>query len=156
MDDRTITSDTGLFTLPARRRVIAVLGVVLIAALVLLVTIWWPTHDTPPASELTAHPPSAWSITDEGLTVDVPEGLAAYGHPFALPPTITLHPGQRIIVRNHDSITHVVLGMAVKAGRSADRVLERPGLEIYSDGCAAHTVGIGMTTLIITEAAPTP
>ena len=156
MDDRAITSDKRCSSLPARRRMMAALAVVALATLVLLVTIWWPTQHTPPASEVTAHPPSAWSITDEGLTVNVPEGLAAYGHPFALPPTIRLHPGQRIIVRNNDSITHVVLGMAVKAGGSSDRVLERPGLEIYSDGCAAHTVGIGMTTLIITDAAPTP
>lgn len=95
--------------------------------------------------------PAAWVLTDEGLAVVLPAGLAAHGHPFSLPPTITLESGTAIRVHNNDVITHVVLGMAVPAGESTTWNAGAPGIEIYSDGCAAHSVGSGMTSLIITE-----
>ncbi len=108
-------------------------------------------RDKAPTAMVVSPIPAAWVLTDEGLAVELPAGLAAHGHPFSLPPTITLESGTAIRVHNNDAITHVVLGMAVPAGDSATWNAGAPGIEIYSDGCAAHSVGSGMTSLIITE-----
>ncbi|MGI9253986.1 MAG: hypothetical protein ACR2J8_09580 [Thermomicrobiales bacterium] len=97
-------------------------------------------------------------ITDSnGIVVTVPDGAAreyaVSGHPFSLPPRIMMRTGQSIEVRNDDSLTHVILGMAVPAGSSKSRTLDRPGFEVYSAGCAAHAKGTELTTLVISAPA---
>ncbi|MCC6312900.1 MAG: hypothetical protein IT337_02715 [Thermomicrobiales bacterium] len=112
----------------------------------------------PPAAIVPAaphHVADALTYTGEGVEVVVPRGmvadLAGGGHGFELPSMVRMETGQTIVVRNDDDYTHVVLGMAVKAGATEQRVLEAPGIEIYSAGCVAHVNpgSTGMTTLMV-------
>ena len=135
------------------------LGVVTVL-LALLLVVAGPT--AAPADEASHETHAVAPLTMDGdtLRIVVPAGTAAQvgdgGPGFALPPTIELRAGQTIEIRNDDRLTHVVLGEAVPAGTVVRRLVDTPGIEVYADGCAFHSVGVGdgMTTLIVSAPEP--
>ncbi len=146
----------------ARRTVgllVLALGVVTLSLALLFVA---AGPDAAPLEEASHQTHAAAPLTMAGdtLRIVVPAGTAAQvgdgGHGFALPPTIEMRAGQTIEIRNDDRLTHVVLGEAVPAGTVVRRLVDKPGIEVYADGCAFHSVGVGdgMTTLIVTAPEP--
>jgi plastocyanin len=124
------TDDRSVVEIP--RWVLAVVGVVVAAAVVLLVTVLTGSDgDEPaPAGPRTVTfvvPPGTGARIDAGEAVDVFPGF------------IELKVGDSIRIENQDDRTHIVGPIAVRAGETVTHTFDRPGG--YRGDCTLHTSG---------------
>ena len=92
--------------------------------------------------------------TDGVLTLVIPLGAAADqeagGRGYEMPPVISLHVGDRIVIRNDDIAPHMILYAWVRPGETTERTFTQPGSEVYSSGCGLHAASfLNFTTIFV-------
>jgi hypothetical protein len=91
--------------------------------------------------------------TDGVLGITLPPGtaevMATGGNGYLLPSVIKLAVGDRIVIRNDDVSTHIVLFAFVRPGETVERTLTEPGSETYSAGCAGMQTANRFTTIFV-------
>jgi hypothetical protein len=94
--------------------------------------------------------------TDGVLTLVIPPGAAADqrrgGRGYTMPDVIQLTAGDTIVLRNDDSVPHMILYALLMPGQTHERTLLTPGSEVYSSGCGVHGASIlNFTTIFVGE-----
>jgi hypothetical protein len=94
--------------------------------------------------------------TDGVLTLVIPPGAAADqrrgGRGYTMPDVIQLTAGDTIVLRNDDSVPHMILYAFLMPGQTHERTLLTPGSEVYSSGCGVHGASIlNFTTIFVGE-----
>jgi hypothetical protein len=94
--------------------------------------------------------------TDGVLTLVIPPGAAADqrlgGRGYTMPDVIQLTAGDTIVLRNDDSVPHMILYAFLMPGQTHERTLLTPGSEVYSSGCGVHAVSfLNFTTIFVSE-----
>jgi hypothetical protein len=93
---------------------------------------------------------------DGVLTLVIPPGAAADqrrgGRGYTMPDVIQLTAGDTIVLRNDDSVPHMILYALLMPGQTHERTLLTPGSEVYSSGCGVHGASIlNFTTIFVGE-----
>ena len=57
---------------------------------------------------------------------------------YEMPAVIQLTTGDTIILRNDDTVPHMILYAFLMPGETHERTLTMPGSEVYSSGCGLH------------------
>jgi hypothetical protein len=136
---------------------LAFIGVLILAAAGLRRTLPWvpssrfTTGATAPVAGGATMPSTP---TDGVLTLTIPLGAAADqeagGRGHEMPPVISLHVGDRIVIRNDDNAPHMILYAWLRPGETSERTFTQPGSEVYSSGCGLHTAAIlNFTTIFV-------
>jgi hypothetical protein len=94
--------------------------------------------------------------TDGVLTLVIPLGAAAEqrlgGRGYTMPDVIQLTAGDTIVLRNDDSVPHMILYAFLMPGQTHERTLLTPGSEVYSSGCGVHGASfLNFTTIFVSE-----
>ena len=110
----------------------------------------------PGAGVLTSAPVLPGTPTDGVLTLVIPPGAAADqrlgGRGYAMPGVIQLTAGDTIVLRNDDSVPHIILYAFLMPGQTHERTLLTPGSEVYSSGCGVHGASfLNFTTIFVGE-----
>jgi hypothetical protein len=93
---------------------------------------------------------------DGVLTLVIPPGAAADqrlgGRGYTMPDVIQLTAGDTIVLRNDDSVPHMILYAFLMPGQTHERTLLTPGSEVYSSGCGVHGASfLNFTTIFVSE-----
>jgi hypothetical protein len=154
----------------ARRRGIAIVGLVALAGLILAgaavgeravlgeapgAVLFGAAPETFSAPALPAVP------VDGTLTLVVPPGAAADqqegGRGYVMPDVIRLKLGDTIVLRNDDSAPHMILYAFLMPGETQERIFTTPGSEVYSSGCGVHAASIlNFTTIFVSDSVRVP
>ena len=141
----------------ARRRVAAVAGLVALAALILTGAAVGPRvvviGEAPAAFFAPALPAAP---VDGTLTLAVPPGAAADqqegGRGYVMSDVIRLKLGDTIVLRNDDTVPHMILYAFLMPGETQERIFTTPGSEVYSSGCGVHAASIlNFTTIFVSD-----
>ena len=94
--------------------------------------------------------------TDGVLTMVIPPGAAADqkvgGRGYQMPDVIQLTAGDTIVLRNDDSVAHLILYALLMPGETDARTFLTPGSEVYSSGCGVHAASfMNFTTIFVSE-----
>ena len=96
--------------------------------------------------------------TDGRLEIVVPQGLdaamKASGDPaYHMPSVIRVRVGDTVVIRNEDTVPHMILYTFLLPGETDTRLITRAGSEAYSSGCAANAADFHDFTTIFIAAA---
>jgi hypothetical protein len=139
------------------------LALVLVGGLVLSAGLHNAVVMTPGVRSLSGEtaPAAAESVmpsapTNGVLTLVIPPGAAADQHAggrgYEMPPVISLHVGDRIVIRNDDDASHMFLYAWLRPGETSERTFTQPGSEVYSSGCGLHAASIlNFTTIFVSR-----
>ena len=147
-----------------RRRVAAAIVAMLAVGLLLAGAALWVARDgeTPipavggseQAASTTAAMPSA--PTDGLLELVIPPGAfadqQAGGPGYQMPSVIRLDVGDKILIRNDDDASHMILYAFLKPGETHERIFTEPGSEVYSSGCGVHAASFNNFTSLFVSA----
>ncbi len=95
---------------------------------------------------------------DGTLTLAIPPGAAADqqagGRGYVMPDVIRLTIGDTIVLRNDDSVPHMILYGFLMPGETDERAFTTTGSEVYSSGCGVHAASfLNFTTIFVAEPA---
>jgi hypothetical protein len=69
-----------------------------------------------------------------------------------MPAVIRLTAGDTIILRNEDTVPHMILNAFLLPGETHERTLTTPGSEVYSSGCGLHCASsLNFTSIFISD-----
>jgi hypothetical protein len=94
--------------------------------------------------------------TDGVLIMVIPPGAAADqragGRGYQMPDVIQLTAGDTIVLRNDDTVPHMILYAFLMPGQTYERTVMTPGSEVYSSGCGVHGASfLNFTTIFVSE-----
>lgn len=87
------------------------------------------------------------------LLIAIPPGTGAAMRAgldgYILPSVIQLYVGEKIVIRNDDSLPHMMLFTFVMPGERQERLFDRVCTETYSAGCTMDPTPSGFTSLFV-------
>jgi hypothetical protein len=146
-----------------RRRVAAAIVALLAAGLLLAGATLWVARDGATAIPAVGAPEPAASAnvmpsapTDGLLELVIPPGAfadqQAGGPGYEMPSVIRLNVGDKIVIRNDDGASHMILYAFLKPGETHERIFTEPGSEVYSSGCGVHAASFNNFTSLFVSA----
>jgi hypothetical protein len=96
--------------------------------------------------------------TNGMLTMVIPPGAAADqragGRGYEMPAVIQLTTGDTIVLRNDDTVPHMILYAFLMPGETHERTLTMPGSEVYGSGCGLHGASsLNFTSIFVSDSA---
>ena len=88
----------------------------------------------------------------------IPPGAAADqragGRGYEMPAVIQLTTGDTIVLRNDDTVPHMILYAFLMPGETHERTFTTPGSEVYSSGCGVHAASfLNFTSIFVSDSA---